>query len=277
MAPASGAMMTAATFVMSLLRDRLLDPHPEVAAALLRAEEDLLADADLAHGLRSPIGHDEANRLRVLDDRRVSVARRLRLDQQEGPAFHLDPTDDHAACAALRVDRQDLVPCAELAEVLRLAVRQEHVRVDGARGHAKWAGSDVPRLDRLAVDQEEARGAVPDEHALPHAEHRACVDAHAVPEAERADRRDLRAEQPDAHLDGLQEAADLADVLRGRRGEQDPVHADLHRLEEQLRLRGVADLDEEPRAAPLEGGDEVLEGDDLPVLRPHDDVLRRAL
>ncbi len=51
---------------------------------------------------------------------------------------------------------------------------------------------------------------------------------------------------------------------------------DLHRLEDQLRLGGVVDLDEETRLAPLEMSDQVLEGDDFPVLRPNHDVFRRA-
>ena len=57
----------------------------------------------------------------------------------------------------------------------------------GARIHSEGPRADVSRLERLGVDEEETRGAVPHEHALPTPQQRARVDAHAVAEAERPD------------------------------------------------------------------------------------------
>src|SRR6266487_4962373 len=91
---------------------------------------------------------------------------------------------------ARRIDREDLVPGAQLAEILRLAVGQVDVRVHGARVDTERPRADVSRLERLGVDEEEARRAVPHEHALPAPQQRASVDAHAVAEAERPNRGD---------------------------------------------------------------------------------------
>src|SRR3990172_3927613 len=151
----SDAAMTAATFVISFLLDRLLDPHPEVPAPFLRPQEDRLPDLDLAYRLRAPLRGHEADRLRVLDDRREAVARALRLDEEERPPFHLDPPDNHAPRSPLRVDREDLVPGPQFAQVLRLAVRQEYVRVDRTRVHAERPGRDVARLAPLPFDHEQ--------------------------------------------------------------------------------------------------------------------------
>ena len=246
-----------------------------MASALLEPEQHLVPDPEIAHGDRPAAGGDEAYRLRVLDDRARLVPVRGRLDEQEGTALDLHPPDDRVPRAAVRVDGEDLVPRAELAQVLRLAAREEDVRVDGPRVHAERTGGDVARLHRLRVDEEEGGRTVPDEHPLPHPEEGARVDAHAVPEAERADPGDLPADEGQGGRLRVEDGTDRAHLVRARRRQEDPVDADLHRLEEQLRLRGVVGLDEEAGPAPLEVRDQVLEGDDLPVLRAHDDVLRR--
>src|SRR5438552_3481180 len=74
----------------------------------------------------------------------------------------------------------------------------------------------------------------------------------------------------------ITEGADRRDLPRRRGCQKDPIHPDLHRLEEQLRFRGVMDLDEKPRPASLEMCDQVLDRDDLPVFRPDDDMFRRS-
>src|SRR6266702_4796733 len=260
------AKMTAATFVMSALRDGLLDPHPEMPAAFFRSQEHHVALMDLPDGDRSPGRGDEANRLRVLDNRRDAATARLRLDEHERPAFDLQAADDHGPRAARRIDREDLVPCAQLAEVLRVAVGQVDVRVHGACIDSEGTRADVSRFERLGVDEEKPRGAIPHEHPLPGAQQGARVDAHAVAEAERPDRGDRGPFEWHDLAERFEDRPQRADLLRPGGREEDAVHADLHRFKEELRLHGIVDFDEEASAASLEVRDQVLQRDDLPIL-----------
>src|SRR6058998_3710329 len=91
---ALSARMTAATFAMSSLRNRLLDPHADVTTAVLRPKEDFVVLLQSAHRHGASPGRHESNRLRVLDDRRVSTTLGFRLHEEEGAPFHLEPTDD---------------------------------------------------------------------------------------------------------------------------------------------------------------------------------------
>src|SRR2546430_9031613 len=97
---ALSARMTAATFAMLSLRNRLLDPHPDVTTAVLRPKEDLVALLQPAHRHGASLGRHESNRLRVLDDRRISTALGFRLHEEERAPFHLEPTDDRGATMA---------------------------------------------------------------------------------------------------------------------------------------------------------------------------------
>src|SRR2546425_11670126 len=106
--------MTAATFVISSLRNRLANPHPEVSASFLEPHEHFVPGFQLAHAKRASVRRYEPDRLGVLDNRCMAPAVRLRFEEQERPAFDLDAAHDHGARPALGVHREDLVPGPEV-------------------------------------------------------------------------------------------------------------------------------------------------------------------
>src|SRR5437899_3380906 len=93
--------MTAATFVISSLRNRLVNPHAEMAASFLEAQEHFVTGFHLAHRERASVRRHKPNRLGVLDDRRMAPAVRLRLEGQKRPAFDLDAAEDQCKGPAL--------------------------------------------------------------------------------------------------------------------------------------------------------------------------------
>src|SRR2546422_11717957 len=110
--------MTAAIFVMSSLRNGFLNRHSKMAAPLLQTEEDPIAHPDLAHTNRSAVRCYETNRFRVLDDRGIAAVVGPGLDKEKRSTVDFHATDDHRTGAAFPVHCQEVVPPAEVAEIL---------------------------------------------------------------------------------------------------------------------------------------------------------------
>src|SRR5437899_13058967 len=84
--------MTAATFVMSSLRDGFLNRHSKMAAPLLQTEEDLIAQLELAHTNRSAVRCHETNRFRFLTDCGLASVAGPRFKKRDRPPFDFQPT-----------------------------------------------------------------------------------------------------------------------------------------------------------------------------------------
>src|SRR6266581_6979683 len=102
--------MTAATLVMSLLRNRFPNRHAEVAAAFLHSQENLRPDPEVAHSEGSAVDRHESNRFRILDDRGVAAVIDFGFDKEQRSALDLHATDNDGTRAALRVHREHVVP-----------------------------------------------------------------------------------------------------------------------------------------------------------------------
>jgi len=146
--------------------------------------------------------------------------------------------------------------------------------MDGAGIHAKGTGRNVTGFERLRVDQEQPGCRVAHEHAFPGAEEGAGVDAHPIAETEASGGGDPSPHQGNLDPIRIEDRAQRADLLGRRCRQEDPVDADFHGLEDEFGLRGIVDLDHEPRLAPLEVGDQIFERDDFPILRLDDEVPR---
>src|SRR2546426_2008651 len=95
--------ITAATLVMSLLRNRFPNRHAEVAAAFLHSQEDLRPHPEVAHSQGSAVDRHESNRFRILDNRGIAAVIDFGFDKEERAALALHPTANHGPPAALCV------------------------------------------------------------------------------------------------------------------------------------------------------------------------------
>src|SRR5436309_10550037 len=236
--------ITAATLVMSLLRNRLSNRHAEVAAAFLHSQEDLRPDLEVAHSEGSAVDRHESYRFRILDDRGVAAVIDFGFDKEQRSALNLHPTDNDGPRAPFRVHGEHVVAGAQFAEILGCARGQIDVGVDGARVHSKRTRGHVARLDRFGMDQEKAGRTVADEHPLAAPQEGARVDAHPVAEAEGTYRRDFCAHETDGLRERFEEGTNGPDLVRRRGCQENAVRAHFHRLEDQFRFHSIVDLHE---------------------------------
>ena len=243
-----------------------------MARGPLVEQQHLVAGRQIRHGGAALPGVD-LDGLGVLEQRLHPVAVDLRLDPEHRALFDLHPADHGLAGLPVVVDDLNLVAAAQFREVRGPAAGRPGVRVDCAGVHAERPGGDVRRLRGLGVDEEQPAAHTPHQHAFVVVHQAPGVDADAVGHPRAFDvghgcplKVERLAFGVVAHFHGLPDLVGIVGV------EQHPVGADLERLERGLGLlRGSDARDQVGLLA--DPRDEVLEGDDRPVVADHDGVV----